>query len=70
MMHMPAWTTLTKGYADAAAQGKSFGVGIWHEIYQVHRSHLSMCYNHVCICTVLIAEDSALLHVDHCSPAQ
>ena len=37
MKHMTAWTALNKGYTEANASGRSFGVGVWHEIYQVCR---------------------------------
>lgn len=35
MKHMTAWTALDKGYAEATASGRSYGIGVWHEIYQV-----------------------------------
>lgn len=44
MKHLTAWTALSKGYADAAARGRSYGVGVWHEIYQVH------CAVHALLC--------------------
>lgn len=59
MKHMTAWTALNKGYADAAARDRSFGVGVWHEIYQVCFGIVYLC---CCpYCNALMVQAAILL---------